>query len=198
MRDGTMPDELVRIFLTLCLFAFALIVGVPLYQRQWKPITITKARSLKNRAMELGLLVGLVGWLAWLLHVIVRGTDDSLVQQLGGLLKLGSWQLAAALLGAALLLAGLSLVALGISEMDDQWRIGIDEQDPQTRVVQTGVFKLLRHPIYTGICCMTGGALLILPHLVTAALAVGSMVGAVVQMKLEETFMRERFGNAYK
>ncbi len=198
MRDGTMPDALVRIFLTLCLLAFALIVGVPLHRRRWKPITITKARSLKNRAMELGLLVGLVGWLAWLLHVIVRGTNDLLVQQLGGMLELGSFYLVAALLGAALLIAGLLLVAFGISEMDDQWRIGIDEQDPQTRVVQTGIFKVLRHPIYTGICCIAGGAVLVLPHFVTAALAVGSIAGAVAQMKLEETVMRERFGDAYK
>jgi protein-S-isoprenylcysteine O-methyltransferase Ste14 len=64
-------------------------------------------------------------------------------------------------------------------------------------LITTGPYAIVRHPIYTGLLLgFVGSALAIGEY--RGVLAVGLALGSCLfKMRVEERFMRERFGNAY-
>jgi protein-S-isoprenylcysteine O-methyltransferase Ste14 len=192
-----MNQEIERIFIAAFIALFGLVIGIPMVQQAGKPITIHKAVSPLNRLMELGLLIGLGAWVWWFSCFTVFGRSGDMFNLFGGLYNVGDAQAALTLVGAALMSIGLGVISLGIREMKHEWRIGIDEKEPQTELVTTGIFAVMRHPIYTGIIFITLGGLAVLPHLLTLVLTLLSIAGTVAQMKLEEHHLRKRFGTSY-
>ena len=91
-------------------------------------------------------------------------------------------------IGIALLLFALVWILIAQWQMQTSWRIGIDE-DVQTELVQRGLFKTSRNPIFLGVRLMLAGLFLVLPSAVMLVIWIVSEVLIQVQVRLEEEFL---------
>lgn len=99
--------------------------------------------------------------------------------------------------GLALLAVALVWVLVAQIQMGDSWRIGIDEKTTSP-LVQHGLFGVSRNPIFLGMITMLVGLLLTVP---TAATLLVTLLGVVlihIQVRLEESFLLDKYGAAYR
>ena len=101
------------------------------------------------------------------------------------------------LIGIALLVLALIWVLVAQLQMGDSWRIGIDEET-KSALVQHGLFGVSRNPIFLGMLIMLVGLLLLLPTAVTLTITVLGFVLIHVQVRLEEAFLTEKYGDDYR
>lgn len=100
------------------------------------------------------------------------------------------------ILGLALLTLALVWVLLAQVQMGDSWRIGIDEKTTSP-LVQHGLFGVSRNPIFLGMIVMLVGLLFTVPTAATLMVTVLGIVLIHIQVRLEESFLLEKYGNAY-
>lgn len=101
------------------------------------------------------------------------------------------------LVGAAAMIAGMSIAAVAQSGMGDDWRIGVDP-DEQTGLVTTGMFDIVRNPIFSGVMLAALGAFVAAPRPRAALGAALSMTGCELQVRLvEEPHLRRLHGRRY-
>ena len=104
---------------------------------------------------------------------------------------------ATAILGAAVLFAGLALDVGGVAAVIAN-RTTIVPHRPVSKLITSGIYRFSRNPMYTGLAIMVvGGALLAgtwwpLLTLLPALLAVRQLV-----IKPEEAYLAERYGPVY-
>ena len=101
------------------------------------------------------------------------------------------------LIGIALLVLALIWVLVAQLQMGDSWRIGIDAETKST-LVQHGLFGVSRNPIFLGMLVMLVGLLLLLPTAATLTITVLGFVLIHVQVRLEEAFLTEKYGEDYR
>ena len=100
-------------------------------------------------------------------------------------------------IGIALLIAAIVWVLVAQIQMGDSWRIGIDEKS-ESPLVQNGLFGVSRNPIFLGMLLMLVGMLLILPTAATLVITVLGFVLIHVQVRLEEAYLVEKYGEDYR
>jgi protein-S-isoprenylcysteine O-methyltransferase Ste14 len=81
--------------------------------------------------------------------------------------------------------------------MGDSWRIGIDDQT-KSPLVQHGLFGVSRNPIFLGMMVMLMGLLFTIPTGVTLAVTLLGIVLIHIQVRLEEPFLLEKYGETYR
>jgi protein-S-isoprenylcysteine O-methyltransferase Ste14 len=101
------------------------------------------------------------------------------------------------ILGIVSLILALIWVLVAQLQMGDSWRIGIDEKS-ESALVQHGLFGVSRNPIFLGMLIMLVGLLLLLPTAVTLTVTVLGVVLIHVQVRLEEAFLIEKYGEDYR
>ena len=101
------------------------------------------------------------------------------------------------ILGIVSLILALIWVLVAQLQMGDSWRIGIDEESKST-LVQHGLFGVSRNPIFLGMLVMLVGFLLLLPTAATLTITVLGFVLIHVQVRLEEAFLTEKYGEDYR
>lgn len=106
-------------------------------------------------------------------------------------------QPALVLIGLGLLLASLIWTLIAQAQMGNSWRIGIDAGD-KTQLVQHGVFRWSRNPIFLGMRVTLLGFFLILPNAVTLATLVLGEALMQIQVRLEEEYLRQTHGEEYR
>jgi protein-S-isoprenylcysteine O-methyltransferase Ste14 len=102
-----------------------------------------------------------------------------------------------AALGVAILIFALVWVLTAQRHMQASWRIGIDEH-VRTELVQRGLFRFSRNPIFLGMRLMLAGLFLVLPN---AVMLVIWMVGEIlmqIQVRLEEEYLNRTHGETYQ
>lgn len=99
-------------------------------------------------------------------------------------------------LGVALLLVSLGWTVLAQAQMGESWRIGIDEEH-RTLLVQSGVFRHSRNPIFLGMMFTLLGLFLVIPNALTLLTFVMGVVLIQIQVRLEEEFLAEMHGHEY-
>ena len=126
----------------------------------------------------------LLGWLTRALLVVILGA--SVARLVLGPELLGTWSAPAALqtLGWLLLGSGALLTLVAQSQMGASWRVGID--DRPTNLVESGVFRLVRNPIFTGLLIFLAGYACLTPAWWTLALWIATAAGLRVQVVWEE------------
>ena len=98
--------------------------------------------------------------------------------------------------GQTLLIIAVIWVLIAQVHMQKSWRIGIDE-DVKTELIQTGLFKLSRNPIFLGMRIMLLGLFLVLPNAASLViLFVGDLL-IQIPVRLEEEFLTRTHGKAY-
>jgi protein-S-isoprenylcysteine O-methyltransferase Ste14 len=101
-------------------------------------------------------------------------------------------------------LAGTGLAVLGIAltlaaqlRMGTQWRVGVDEQE-RTELVTTGLFALVRNPVFTAMGLTGLGIALMVPNVI-AVVGLAALVAALqLQVRIvEEPYLRRLHGAKY-
>jgi len=101
-------------------------------------------------------------------------------------------------------LAGLALAVLGIGltyaaqvGMGTEWRIGIDRAET-TGLVTSGVFSLVRNPIFTAMIITTLGFVAMVPNLIAVAAVICLVIAIELQVRhVEEPHLARLHGPAY-
>jgi protein-S-isoprenylcysteine O-methyltransferase Ste14 len=106
---------------------------------------------------------------------------DSVVVQIVGLV----------LMGTAFLWTAIAQMQMGAS-----WRIGIDTEH-QTELVEQGLFRISRNPIFVGMRTALIGFFLALPNALNLTAVVLADVLIQVQVRLEEEFLIKVHGEKY-
>jgi protein-S-isoprenylcysteine O-methyltransferase Ste14 len=116
----------------------------------------------------------------------------------GGPGAVGAWPAPAGLvwLGIGLGVAGLSLVARAQRQMGASFRIGIDAQP--TPLVDSGVFRWVRNPIFVGLLVMLVGVALIVPGPWSLGLWLAALGAISWHVRLEERHLLAMHGDAYR
>lgn len=184
-----------QIFLVLyfTLF-FGLALILPTY-RVWKSTGVNpyKLGSTDTAHDYIGVNFRLT-MLACALVVIVYAFFPNLYLLLLPIPKIANIYLA--IFGQALLMLALIWVLIAQVHMQKSWRIGIDE-DVKTDLVQTGLFKLSRNPIFLGMRVMLFGLFLVIPSAVTLVILISGELLIQTQVRLEEEFLKRTHGQSY-
>ncbi|MBF6332328.1 methyltransferase family protein [Nocardia transvalensis] len=101
------------------------------------------------------------------------------------------------LAGAVLAVAGIAATLGAQLAMGDSWRIGVDEHE-QTPLVTTGVFGLIRNPIFTAIVLTAVGLTLMVPNVisVTGFVILAATMELLVRA-VEEPYLRRAHPTEY-
>lgn len=98
--------------------------------------------------------------------------------------------------GIALCLLSLLWTVIAQAQMGRSWRIGID-RERQTDLVQSGVFRVSRNPIFLGMVTTLVGFFLLLPNAVSLVVLVCGYMLIQIQIRLEEAHLQKSHGEAY-
>ncbi len=99
-------------------------------------------------------------------------------------------------LGWGILLTALPTAGWAQHDMGAAWRIGIDEA-AQPQLIQHGVYKLSRNPIFLATRMALLGLMLVSPGAVTLVFAALGEVLMQVQVRLEEAYLQRCLGQTY-
>ena len=167
-----------------------LVVALPLVRQRvrtgvWAVVVRSSGGSLE-RLVRLWAALWLVATASFTLLLHVYGPERLLV-----------WEPPAALgwLGVLVLALGLGLTALAQAQMGAAWRIGID--DAPTTLVTAGLYRHVRHPIYTGVLLALVGLCLVAPAPWTLCLALVGYFLVAIQSRLEDEHMLSQHGATY-
>lgn len=99
--------------------------------------------------------------------------------------------------GAVMMLAGLLCYGLALRALGDSWRGGIDRKTPGPLVIR-GIYTWTRNPCYISFDLLAAGTFLIQGRLIFLLLALGLGVLLHIQIRREERFLAEFYGDAYR
>ncbi len=111
---------------------------------------------------------------------------------------LGVWKIfpiEISILGLVLVWGSQFIFLVSQYQMGKAWRIGLDE-DPQL-LVTSGLFGVMRNPIYTCSVMLTIGVFLLSPSPWTIWLTFNSVIFVSLQTRLEEQFLFASHGEKY-
>jgi protein-S-isoprenylcysteine O-methyltransferase Ste14 len=157
------------------------------YERKAKRTAVRKSlRDLRERTI---LLIGFLGLLVMPAVYVASGFPAAAERPFSAL---------AAWLGIVCLAAACWLFWRSHSELGRNWSISL-EMRSHHRLVQTGVYRLVRHPMYSSFFLLGLAQLLLLPNWVGGGAGVaGAFILYVFRFRREETMMVENFGDEYR
>lgn len=101
-------------------------------------------------------------------------------------------------LGLLVCVGGLVAVLASQSAMGTSWRVGVDPQET-TELVTSGIFAVVRNPIFTAMGITLVGVVLMVPTVVTILALVAYCVGVQLQVRLvEEPYLARLHGDDYR
>ncbi len=184
-----------QIFLVIYLISFfGLAMVLPSY-RVWKTTGTSPYKLGKSESAHdyIGILFRLT-MLAVALVVVLFAFLPSLYEYLVPIPYLSSSILTIA--GQTLLVIAIIWVLASQVHMQKSWRIGIDE-DVKTELIQTGLFKFSRNPIFLGMRIMLLGLFFVIPSAISLTILVSGELLIQIQVRLEEEFLTRVHGQSY-
>ena len=100
-------------------------------------------------------------------------------------------------IGWVFLIVSLLVVWMAQTQMSNSWRIGIDDKN-KTELITSGLFSISRNPIFLGIIIANIGLFLVIPNVFTLLIISLSTLSINTQIRLEEDFLKQEFGNLYE
>ncbi|MFE6924809.1 methyltransferase family protein [Nocardia sp. NPDC057663] len=162
--------------------------------RQYRATGSTGFRGISGRPGSLEWMAG-VGFIV----AIIVGLA-AVALQLGGVLTPIDALTAAPVqtAGFVLAIAGIGATLYAQNEMGESWRIGVDASETTT-LVRTGVFGLVRNPIFTAMLVFGAGIASIIPNVVALAAFLLLLVTIELQVRVvEEPYLARVHGAGYR
>jgi protein-S-isoprenylcysteine O-methyltransferase Ste14 len=101
-------------------------------------------------------------------------------------------------IGMVVAVVGIAATVDAQLAMGDSWRIGVDEQET-TELVHTGLFGLVRNPIYTAMFTFVAGLCLLTPNLLAFAGFVLLVAAIELHVRsVEEPYLMRKHAAAYR
>lgn len=162
--------------------------------RQYQATGSTGFHGISGRPGSIEWLAG-VGFVA----AIVVGTASSVLQLAGVVAPIAALSaLPIQTAGFVLAVAGIAATLYAQNEMGESWRIGVDPSETTT-LVDTGVFGLVRNPIFTAMLVFAGGVTLIIPNAVAIVAFALLLVTIELQVRaVEEPHLTRVHGVDYR
>ncbi len=157
------------------------------------PFTPGAGKSGTRRLIEISLLPGFALWIVVLLGSAIGEAGD-LPGVLGGTVVDAEW---ARVAGSVLLAASVGLWVWALVSPGSSWRVGIEEETPGA-LVTTGVFGLLRNPIFASMDALFFGTFLIQGTVFFLAAFVIEAALTHFQILQEEAFLAREYGGDYR
>ena len=105
------------------------------------------------------------------------------------------WRIAA---GALFLVLGPALTWSSARVLGRQWRFDAG-LNADHQLVQSGAYRVVRHPIYTSMLCMLIGTGLLIARLPALVIAIAvALVGTEIRVRVEDSLLESRFGEAFR
>ena len=162
--------------------------------RNINPIVIGSGKKGFALAFELLSFAGLAVWmievLLYAFHIEFRIFPAALEMRLID-------SPAARVIGVVLISLGLSVFVMAFVSFGDSWRVGFDMKKPG-ELVTNGIFAFTRNPIYLLIDLWFFGMFLINGTLIFLIFAVLAAVGVHWQIRQEEAFLTNLYGQPYR
>jgi protein-S-isoprenylcysteine O-methyltransferase Ste14 len=106
----------------------------------------------------------------------------------------GPWRVMAAALSFA---AASAVCWAGVRALGRQWRIDAGV-NPDHALVRSGIYAVIRHPIYCSMAFVFAGTALILtPWPLAAAAVIAFAAGTAIRVRIEDALLGRRFGPAF-
>ena len=98
-----------------------------------------------------------------------------------------------------LFFSGLTVLGIASKTFDLKEFIGLKkhQMNAKNKLVTKGIYKYVRHPLYTGTILVTAGCFLNLPTLSVLVFLVLTFIYLEIGSRLEEQKLKEEFGNEY-
>ncbi len=100
-------------------------------------------------------------------------------------------------LGIVPLVAALWLFRRSHADLGRNWSISLEVRE-QHALVQSGVYRLIRHPMYTSFFLLGVAQLLLLPNWLAGLSGIAGAGVFFFRVKREERMMQENFGEQYR
>jgi len=100
-------------------------------------------------------------------------------------------------IGFALVTLGSIVRVVGVGELGRQFSGHVTLQNDH-RLVQSGIYKQIRHPMYLGILMVMPGVPLVFRSWLVFPVAIWSLVFVLLRMGQEEQLLSERFGDDFE
>lgn len=157
------------------------------YERKAKRTAVRRSlRDLRERAI---LLIGFAGLLFVPAVYVATGFPAAAERPFSPLM---AW------LGVVCLAAALWVFLRSHAELGRNWSISL-EMRSNHRLVQTGVYRFVRHPMYSSFFLLGLAQFLLLPNWVGGGAGlIGAFILYVFRFRREETMMIETFGDEYR
>jgi protein-S-isoprenylcysteine O-methyltransferase Ste14 len=105
--------------------------------------------------------------------------------------------LSIALLGAALVVAGIGFAIWARRHLGKNWSAEVTIRE-EHKLIRSGPYKYIRHPIYTGLlAAVLGTAIVVSEYRALVSLAI-FVIGWTLKAKKEEAFLAREFGPAFE
>lgn len=181
---------------TLALVLYAIFFGVAFGWRSWRQFRTTGSSGFQGISGR----PGSGEWWGGVLFVvaIAFGVAGPVLQLADVLAPVGPLDgVGAQVVGIALAVVGIVVTVLSQIAMGASWRIGIDETTP-TALVTSGVFALVRNPVFSAMIVCAAGLTLLAPNVVSLVGLLVLVVAIELQVRLaEEPFLRRALGPEY-
>jgi len=177
----------------LCLAFLAVPRALRLYARGIRVLVIDRQRTFRQILEDLTAMACLLLW-AYELVACAWSLNFRLIPQ--GVAVAVFDVSALKIVGALLVTGGLAVYGLGTRGLGESWRLGIDRNTPGS-LQTSGIFAWTRNPIYLGFDLMVSGTFLIQGRLHLLLIALIFAVVLHQQIRREERFLIERYGDAF-
>lgn len=163
---------------------------------QWRrtgenPFVFSKSGNAHD---YIGLVFKIMTVLSVSVIVLFTFFENSYLHYLGGLHYLAIPELQWT--GLVLLVLAFCWTVLAQYQMSNSWRIGIDYEE-KTTLVNRGVFKFSRNPVFLGVLLIYLGTFLIAPNALTFMLLILCYFILQIQTRLEEEYLVSTHGDIY-
>ena len=100
------------------------------------------------------------------------------------------------IIGMVLMFIGLVFEILGIKNLGISFRIELPKE--QTKLITSGIYKLMRNPIAVSLYLIVIGVFLITPNIFALIILLMNIITFDAKVRREESFLLERFGYEYE
>jgi protein-S-isoprenylcysteine O-methyltransferase Ste14 len=138
-----------------------------------------------------------LGFLLWVYEAVAYAVSWPYHLPPPGLHAVLMSSLTVKLVGLVVMAGGLLVYGLALLALGEAWRVGIDRTTPSLLVTR-GIFAWSRNPIYVGLDGLIVGTFLVQGRLLFLGLALGLPMLLHVQIRYEETFLQDTFGEMYR